>query len=285
MKKIPIRNIRHARAEPAFSDSFSIRKVQELLGEDDMVQELHRHSFYNILALEKGKGNHDIDFTSYPVSDHTIYFMRPGQVHELLLKKGCTGFLVQFTTEYYYPNDNTSSRLLRKAGKINYYHPEPGAFQKLAGILNNISEEYSAKQEGYLDVIKASMGIFFIELVRQQTGTAGSAPNIYLQDRLEELLGLLESNILKEKHVTGYANMMNLSGYQLNAITKETLGKTCSQLINEHIILEAKRNLLATSNQVNQVADHLGYEDVSYFIRYFKKHTGFSPEAFRLKFK
>ena len=82
-----------------------------------------------------------------------------------------------------------------------------------------------------------------------------------------------------------YAEMMNLSTYQLNAITRTSLNKTPSELINELIILEAKRNLLATSNQVNQIADELGYEDVSYFIRFFKKHTGHSPEAFRENFR
>ncbi len=75
--------------------------------------------------------------------------------------------------------------------------------------------------------------------------------------------------------------MMNLSAYQLNEITKVAVGKTPSELINEQIILEAKRYLLATPNQVKDIADHLGYEDVSYFIRFFKKHTGHSPEAFR----
>jgi len=56
-------------------------------------------------------------------------------------------------------------------------------------------------------------------------------------------------------------------------------------VITDHIILEAKRQLLATTSQINQIAGGLGYEDVSYFIRFFKKHTGHSPEAFRQKFK
>ncbi|MBL7932446.1 MAG: AraC family transcriptional regulator, partial [Bacteroidia bacterium] len=73
--------------------------------------------------------------------------------------------------------------------------------------------------------------------------------------------------------------------YQLNSITKSLLGKTCSEIINEQIILEARRYLLATSNQVNQIAYQLGYEDVSYFIRFFKKHTGHSPDSFRQNFK
>jgi AraC-like DNA-binding protein len=83
------------------------------------------------------------------------------------------------------------------------------------------------------------------------------------------------------KHVSQYAGMMNLSSYQLNAITRMTLGKSCSELINEFIILESKRSLLATSNQINQIAYQLGYEDVSYFIRFFKKHIGQTPEVFR----
>ncbi|WP_052324411.1 helix-turn-helix domain-containing protein [Haliscomenobacter hydrossis] len=78
---------------------------------------------------------------------------------------------------------------------------------------------------------------------------------------------------------------MSLSPYQLNEITKSSVGKTASELINEHIVLEAKKYLLATSNQVKDIADLLGYEDFSYFIRFFKKHTGHSPEAFRHNFK
>ena len=68
--------------------------------------------------------------------------------------------------------------------------------------------------------------------------------------------------------------MMNLSPYQLNEITKSSVGKTASELINEHIILETKRYLLATPNQVKEIADQLGYEDNSYFIRFFKNTPG-----------
>jgi AraC-like DNA-binding protein len=78
---------------------------------------------------------------------------------------------------------------------------------------------------------------------------------------------------------------MSVSSYQLNQITKSAIGKTASALIDEHILLEAKRYLLATANQVKEIADHLGYEDPSYFIRFFKKHTGLSPDTFRKNFK
>ena len=95
---------------------------------------------------------------------------------------------------------------------------------------------------------------------------------------------MLEKHIAIQKQVSHYTAMMNLSPYQLNEITKTSIGKTASELINEHIILEAKRYLLATTNQIKDIADQLGYEDPSYFIRFFRKHSGYSPEAFRHKF-
>ena len=106
-----------------------------------------------------------------------------------------------------------------------------------------------------------------------------------MQESFEEFTELLETNITSCKQVSQYTDLMSLSSYQLNEITKTAVGKTASVLIDEYIILEAKRYLLATSNQVKDIADQLGYEDVSYFIRFFKKHTGASPDVFRKNFK
>ncbi len=126
--------------------------------------------------------------------------------------------------------------------------------------------------------------MLLIELVRLHGNNPTDNAGAYRRQRFEEFSELLEAHVYTHKQVAEYAGMMSLSPYQLNAITKETQGKTCSRLITEHIILEAKRYLLATAGQVNQVAYQLGYEDASYFARFFKKHTGYSPETFRHNF-
>ncbi|WP_343306927.1 AraC family transcriptional regulator [Chitinophaga niabensis] len=259
MKQIPIRHIKAAGS----TESFSIREI------GDMVQELHRHDFFYLLVLKKGKGTHAIDFIPYEVSDNTVFFMRPGQVHELTLKAGSKGYLMAFKAGFHTTKSTT-----------NYYQPNSESFYKLLSVLKDIFREYTDQQEGYQKVIKANLEILFIILLRLH-GKSNAAT--YEQERLEEFLSLLETHIAGHKQASQYAAMLHLSPYQLNAITKATLGKTCSELINEHIILESKRCLLATTEQVNQIAWHLGYEDVSYFIRFFKKHTGYSPEAFRQK--
>ncbi len=287
MKEIPIRHIRSTSIEPLLSGSFAIRDVSDLLAGKDLIQELHRHDYYFVLALKKGKGKHEIDFTAYPIHDHSLFFLRPGNVHQLILKAGSTGYLMQFKASFYFPGDKTSGQLLRKASNKNLCPLDVKSFQRLLPIMTSIHQEFTDMKEGYQEVIKAYLGIFFIELVRHRQHKVNPKMDNtpYMQERIEELYELIANNISKHKQVAQYAKMLNLSPFQLNAITKASLGKTCSELINEQIILEAKRHLLATSSQVNQIAYHLGYEDASYFIRYFRKHTGYTPEAFRTHFK
>ena len=287
MKKISIRHIPSTYTEPVSSAHFNIRDLKGVLNGKDLIQDLHRHNFFFILALQKGKGSHEIDFESYEVIDNVVFCVRPGQVHELNLKSCCTGYLMAFTTEFYHPGDKVSLHRLRKATHKSFCQLESNRFEKLYSVLKNIFHEYTHKEDGYWNIIKANLDIFFIELVRQSRNpdTLSANGNSYVQERLDEFLELLQIHITTYKQVSQYTELMNLSSYQLNEITKKAMGKTASELINEHIILEAKRYLLATSNQIKDIGEQLGYEDVSYFIRFFKKHTAYSPDAFRQNFR
>lgn len=253
MQHIPIRT----------NTTFSIRMLTAI----DMVQPLHRHDFYYLLVLQKGAGIHRIDFTDYTISDNTVFLLRPGQVHAIDLHPGSTGYLIQFNQSF------DPSPLLRTAAQQNYYQ-----VQNTMTRFDEIFEEFTHPKEKYEEVIKSLLHLFFIQLIRTQTVSA-------VNDQLQTLQHLIADNFTKLKQVADYAALLHLSPYQLNAIAKSSLGKTCSTLINDHILLEAKRQLLATTNLVNEIAWQLGYEDVSYFIRFFKKHTGHTPESFRQNFK
>ncbi len=282
MRKIPVRHINSPQKLAAFQH-FSIRRVEDLLHSEDLFHELHRHDFFFILALQKGSGVHEIDFTKYAVAGNSVFFLRPGQVHQLQLKAGASGYLMEFNAEFYHPLEKLAAARLRKASNRNFYAMQAGRFEKLQLVLSYILHEFTEQEQDSLDIIKANLDIFFIELLRQsrpmENTAAGNTP--YAQERLEEFMELLETHITQHKQVAYYTKRMHLSAYQLNEITKATVGKTSSAIINDHIILEAKRQLLATTNQVKDIADQLGYEDASYFIRFFKKQTGYSPEAFR----
>lgn len=287
MKDIPVRQIETTQKIQHPSGKFSIRVIGEILKGRDIVHELHRHDFFFILATQVGSGIHEIDFTRFEVNDNSVFLLRPGQVHQLELKSATTGYLIEFDSTFYQPNETSAVERLKKAAKRNLCTPDANNFALLFSTLTNIYREFSNRQEGYIDVIKANLDVFFIEYIRQSRNSqnATQAANSYAQERFDELTELLETRISELKTVSQYADILSLSPYQLNSITKSLVGKTVSDMINDQILLEAKRYLLATSNQVKDIAYHLGYEDVSYFIRFFKKNTDTSPEAFRQKFK
>ncbi len=287
MKQIPIRQLSQTHQELPFTGQYKIRRVEDIVGETGLVHDLHRHDFFFILALKTGNGSHEIDFVTYPVNDNAIFILRPGQVHQLVLNSGATGFLIEFNSGFYHPQEKISNQRLRKATNTNYCAFESTRFDKLYVLLTLMFEEFNSREEGYQDIIKSSLDIFFIEYVRQSpnSGFNSLTTTSYTQERFEEFMELLEKHIATHKQLSNYTKWMSLSAYQLNEITKSSVGKTASDLINEQIILEAKRYLLASSNQVKDIADLLGYEDNSYFIRFFKKHVGYSPEAFRLQFR
>lgn len=274
MGQIPVRHIYDNQTE-----NFSIRDLGIVLDGKSLKEEIHRHDYYFVMFFEKGSGTHEIDFVNYPITDNCLFILRPGQVHQMYMEAGCTGYLLQFNTEYFFPFDKAAGKIL------NCYQPDESSFKPLSDILRYVYQEYRIQKSRYLDIIKAQMSSFMIALLRENPATPVDQTNLYRQERLDQLMVLLEQHILTHKQVSDYAKMMNLSVYQLNAIIKSALNKTCSELINEQIILEAKRRLLATPDQINQIGYDLGYEDISYFTRFFKRHTGYAPEAFRQKIK
>lgn len=266
-------------------ENFRIRSLQEVLNGKDLVHNLHKHDFFFMVVIERGKGIHDIDFTSYPINNGTVFFLRPAQVHRLHINRKSSGYIIEFATDFY-PNREQQNRFNRVSHK-NMCRPRKVSFKRLMALLAHMHQEYLQCDTGYEQAIKALLDLLFIELLRQsnQPETPMHGNSAYLVDQYEAFLHLLEQHITTQKKVSEYAGLLHLSVYQLNTITRNTIGKTASALINEQVVLEARRQLLSTDAQVKDIAYSLGYEDPSYFVRFFKKHTGHAPEAFRKLFK
>lgn len=92
---------------------------------------------------------------------------------------------------------------------------------------------------------------------------------------------LLNEHFKISKNVGFYAELLHISPNHLNKIIKNGTGKTASDVINRICILEAKVLLMQTNLDIRQIALELGYEDYSYFSRFFKRHAGTSPTKYR----
>lgn len=99
--------------------------------------------------------------------------------------------------------------------------------------------------------------------------------------RMYHFLVLLENHYKTNRQASFYARELNLSPKRLNQILKEQIGKTITQLLQDRVIMEAQRQLYQGQKSIKEIGIDLGFSDKSYFSRFFKKHTGTSPEGFK----
>jgi AraC family transcriptional regulator, transcriptional activator of pobA len=82
-------------------------------------------------------------------------------------------------------------------------------------------------------------------------------------------------------NVATLASQLNLSPRYLSDMLKQETGKTAIELIHIYLINEAKNRLRSDGQRVSDIAYELGFEDLSYFSRLFKKETGITPNQFK----
>lgn len=247
----------------------------------------HKHDFYLVVLFTRGKGTHEIDFTSYPVSRGALFFLNPGQTHTWKLSKDTEGYIF-FHTRGFYDSAFTNERL-RDYAFFSSTHHSPLLNSKISqprilSLFKEILEEYRTDDKLKFRRLLALIHLLYIEISRLYIPVAGTRNENY-NSHLYDFETLVEQNYKQVRSPAEYAQRMNITERHLNRITQASLNKTPTDIILDKIILDAKRILAHTNLSIGQVADSLGYEDYSYFSRLFKKKTGQSPKEFMARYK
>jgi len=108
----------------------------------------------------------------------------------------------------------------------------------------------------------------------------GSLGDVELE-RLGRFRRLIEAHCLDHWPVSRYAAELALSESSLNRLSLNLAGGTAFELVQQRLALEARRRLTYVAGPVAMIAAELGFKDPAYFCRFFRKHTGLSPTAFR----
>jgi AraC family transcriptional activator of pobA len=100
-------------------------------------------------------------------------------------------------------------------------------------------------------------------------------------DRLGRFRQLIEAHYLEHWPVSRYAGELALSESSLNRLCRGLAGGTAFEVVQQRLALEARRRLTYVAGPVAMIAAELGFKDPAYFCRFFRKHAGVSPTAFR----
>lgn len=247
----------------------------------------HRHDFYHMMWVIEGSGSHLIDSVRYEVRPHTLYFMTPGQIHDLDLSADTRGYSISFSSEFF--AFRVQNRHTETAVPVYNFeqldaclHLSDAQVRELTRVMDGIREEYRDEQVGYTDAIWAWLHVFLIKVARMCDAAAmrdaAASRSVLLSRRFKSLL---EKHFRSVNDAADYARLLNVTERALNEATRQALGSTAPKLIRERVMLEAKRLLLHSEVNVAEIAAMLSFDDPAYFSRCFRKHTGRSPIDYR----
>ena len=256
----------------------------------DMMIEPHRAQFYHILWIEKGKGTHFVDFEPISIEDNTLICVPHNSVNKFDADGIYSGKVILFTKNFFCKS-NYDIQFLHSTSLFSDLYPLAKIkvnpqINSLKPILNSLETEYLRNPDSaQYHILNNLLHIFLLQAERElkNQGFKELKKSASL-DYLILFKDLLEQNFHSEKSVSNYASKLSISTKQLNKATTDLLAKTPKQLIDERVLLEAKRLLVHSNQSIKEVAYQLGYEEPTNFIKYFKKHTNTTPSEFREQF-
>lgn len=287
IKMIPVYGIQEFNEGEHISYFYS-NNLSAHLESHKFVNSPHKHSTYIAILFTHGSGQHFIDFEKYVVKPGSVFLLNPGQVHSWNLSKDVKGYVFFHTKEFY--NGIFQNR---KIEDFPFYfldqnYPMIELSKTLRPEIENLFELIVHEHKGISEFKMQKLGsltdLLYLKLAEVYTVKKKTKKeNVTGYWQVRKLLKLIDENFKTVKSPAEYADKMNMTIRHLNRISQEALKKSTGDLIFERIILEAKRLLIHTNISIGEVADQLGYYDYSYFIRLFKKKTGYSPKEFQQK--
>lgn len=240
----------------------------------------HRDDHYIFVIQRQGSFHWELDFVKVDLSGPCIFYIAPGQVHRYLQQRDCKGWFVfvdpsmitdRFVELFHTYLNSIQVFPLSKTNKLFSFIP----------VCKSILEDGSAY---FQKQIIHSLADTFAGLI---------AGTLVQNQRAEKLVGgqkyqtvnnfkqLVQTNYKELKQVKDYALLLHITPLYLNEIVKQITGFTASYWIQQKILLEAQRLLYYTDLDVKQIAFELGFEDHTYFSRFFKKNSGMTASDFR----
>jgi len=237
-----------------------------------------------LLYVSRGRYAHMVDFETYRCSTGSVLTVQPGQVHRFGSMGGWDGWFVVARSEHTGARYPSSGPIGDPSELPVHVQVDATARSAIDGTLAQM--ENDAHLDSPVALRNALLFHQFRGLVaRLQLGTANSetSPGIepVVLQRFRDFRAEVEREHARWHAVAPYARRIGCSERSLTRTTEAVAGLTAKSFITRRIVLEAKRLLVHTSAPVATIAETLGFDEPTNFVKYFRRETGTTPGAFR----
>lgn len=284
--KIPVYTEKQSFADKKYDDFYIGSYRDKTAGYFKRI-EPHRHTYFEIIWVRKGKGIHTIDFKNYKFEGPCLFLLHPQNIHTIQKQSVTSGGVIKFSPSFFSADDAAENFLLNHGvfddidalPVINLTNQQDAALNRLFVELN---EEYKRKGSFSGEILVSFLKIFLLKIYEIKKR---SIPEKHFRSiefrRYRSFQQCLDKEFKQHHEVSFYAGFLHVSAKTLSNITHKFAGKSPQNLIKERILLEAKRLIYHSALSIKEIAYSIGFNDYSYFIRFFKKNTGTNPAEHR----
>lgn len=244
-----------------------------------------------ILICRKGKATVNINYKEWHLHEGAVITVFPNDVVELKVKSEALLFDVEML--------KYNASLLREASlqleQTVYSSLREDRCRQDTPVVTNIIDSMFALLKVYFNqsectcisqLVLLQLKAFFVGFHEYLQRNPQNRPDDEVKSyRVRELFNrfmmLMERDYKLSRDVNYYADLMHITSKYLTNIVRQVAGHTPKTIIDQYVILQLKMQLQRSSQSIKEIAWEYHFTDVSFFCRYFKKHTGLTPQQMR----
>lgn len=234
----------------------------------------------------KGSASATIDITKYELHAGQAIALKPGSF--LLIHQFTDDALVYYTI--------FSSSFLEKntfvqrvsLSQLHVKYPILDLSPEHADVIKDMTELLIKASNTRPSLLSSSSMVHIYNMIHtayleyiQRHQQLAEQPNDRKAEIYYEYNDLVMKHYREWHHVSQYAEAMRLTLPHVCSTIKNYSGKTAGDMINDAILTDAKSQLKMTNLQIKEIAYSLGFDNVAFFNRFFKTHTGVTPKVYR----
>ncbi|MGV3719655.1 MAG: helix-turn-helix transcriptional regulator [Actinomycetota bacterium] len=257
-------------------------------GEEWDAAQPQKSNCFTLLWVQEGCGTFWADLAQHPFQEHELLFFVPYQTLKFAPTAPLRGHRIQFHANFFciethHEEVGCNGVLFNDLWGVPKVYADAEFRKELAGLIEAMQCELRDAGLAHTEVLISYLKILLVRAsrikLRQQEVAwepQGKRPAV-----IDELRQLVEENYRTLHRPSEYAALLCMTPKALAKIVATHFHTTPTELIRERILREAKWQLLHTLTPVKQIAHALGFDDVFYFSRLFKRAVGYSPTFFR----
>lgn len=241
-----------------------------------------RPNFHQVILLETGSTEHDIDFILYRCKPGNILHQRPGQVQQFVRDTSAEGWVLLFRPEFVPPEPLLESLLGPWGPNITALAPNDRA--RITLTMRALASAYEAAdgEPASTRILQHLVTTLLLQIAGAGENTGAHAqPQCPMLRVYHRFLQALEQSFARTREASQFAKLAGCSAKTLSRACWALGGASPKRLIERRVALEAKRLLAHSPLAVSTIATELGFTEPTNFVKFFRRCEGVTPVAFR----